>query len=1379
REQSKEPQLFFADRPQLRDSRNISVPESVHPLSHLTKRGGCTVVALSRHPDVGTGQAYRSHVPLSTQIRINDTEGTPVSSLLDTGASLSTIDATLFRNLGGTPTGHPIRINGVGTTETEGWATITFFLAARDSHGREVFLECSHDFHILPNFLPGLCLGLDFIQHHAVSIDVRHDRALLGRYTFPVSEKLPAPYAKEAELCSRAPFHIPARSSAWIPIDSACLAPGVDYTIHPRCMHTADHRVQLAGPTAVGSHGLSHVLLTNVGSQPINLPRRTPIADACVARLGETFVEAAHTFTLEPPMAAGATMASMATGDAWTVDGAQAGEDEGLDADVATPLDLFEGTIDPSHSLARDAATTLVDDNFKVGVDETGTPPPAVVELLRRHRDAFALDGRPGLIRDEEMTIPLQPDASLRSEPPRRASPEKRAAMDSAIEQLLSWDVIEPSSSPISFPVLMVRQYNKWRFCVDYRQLDAVTVADRYPLPTTDSVFHTLMGKSWFSSLDAIRGYHQMPVKVEDRWKTAFVCHRGLFQYKTIPFGLRNAPAVFQRLMDKILGALRWKEAVIYIDDTVVATETLEEHVVALETLLTRATAAGLKFSPAKCTFAVPSLVLLGRKISGAGIAVWDERAKAVHDLPRPRTLQDLYHALGLFGYYRIFIEGFAALAEPLTRLTRGWRYESVDGRTRLVNQSGETASASQTILEWGAEQDGSFQTLKRMISSAPVLAHPDPSRPYVLYVDASKFAFAAALHQVFAEVGTDLPVSRSAASLNTLEFAALPPGVARERWSAWVRADPVFRSIFHRAQTSTSSEWLVRDGVLIRRTDGRIALPEAALAMVLRDAHDHRGHFGFTKTFLAVSRRFWRPRLMENVRAWIRHCPPCLLTKLAPKVGELDVSSDARLPFEATATDLVLGLPRSRSGCDAVLVIQDLFSRMVLLEPCRSTIDSPGIAAIFSDRVLRFGWRPRRLVSDSEARMTGAVMQALAESLGAELTPSSPHHQQANSVERFVQTIEGVLQAMCQGDHAHWDRRVIPAVELAMNSSPNITTGERPFDLVFVAHPDTAHAVFDLEENTSAASFPERLAAANARLDEAYATIERERSRQKTRYDRRHAPLPEMKVGDLVYVRLGARPLPGVSVGKFDPVKAGPFRVSEVLSPHRVRLELPEGDTADSIFNVEQLDVHPPGPDPFLHDRSSVGPSVERIAGALPPQSEPPVRSGSPLVPAVEDIEDLPLAPRVRRAPSALRDFHIGVQAPVPVDLLRGPVYHPKRVEVDGGSALLFERPVSFLSRLTSISEQRLVAAELEFCCLAWAFAKWCHLLEGADITVVTDHSPLGAMLNAGSSQVYGPVITRCRALLLPHLHNFTFVHRPGSAHKNVDSLSRLAPPS
>ncbi|KAE8214871.1 hypothetical protein CF327_g1782 [Tilletia walkeri] len=162
---------------------------------------------------------------------------------------------------------------------------------------------------------------------------------------------------------------------------------------------------------------------------------------------------------------------------------------------AAAALDLFEGADDPVSALARDAETVLVDDHFRVGVNAEGEPHPEIVQLLRRHHAAFALDGRPGLIRGEEMPIVLQEGAELRSEPPRRASPEKRAAMDKAIEQLLDWNVIEPSTSPVSFPVLMVKQYDKWRFCVDYRGLNKVTVADRYPLPTADSVFNVLQGK--------------------------------------------------------------------------------------------------------------------------------------------------------------------------------------------------------------------------------------------------------------------------------------------------------------------------------------------------------------------------------------------------------------------------------------------------------------------------------------------------------------------------------------------------------------------------------------------------------------------------------------------------------------------------------------------------------------------------------------------------------------------------------------------------------------------------------------------------------------------------------------------------------------------
>ncbi|KAE8214874.1 hypothetical protein CF327_g1781 [Tilletia walkeri] len=603
--------------------------------------------------------------------------------------------------------------------------------------------------------------------------------------------------------------------------------------------------------------------------------------------------------------------------------------------------------------------------------------------------------------------------------------------------------------------------------------------------------------------------------------------------------------------MDKVLGELRWKTAVVYIDDVVAATLTMEEHVETLDVILSRATRMGLKFSPAKCTFAVPSLTLLGRKVSAAGVAVWQERAKAVLDLPAPSTLRELYHVLGLFGYYRAFIPKYAERAEPLMRLTRGWRWECVGDRTRLVRKDGTVANADRELLQWGDDKNRSFSDLKRAIASPPVLAHPDPSRPYILYVDASKDAFAAVLHQVFEE---DVPV----AELRALQ---VPAPISIERWRVWLGVDRFFGPILRSAETDPrpDSEWVLEDGILVRRVDGRLALPESAVPVVLRSIHDDNGHFGYTKTFLAASKHFWRPRLAELVRAWVRHCRSCQSQKLGRRVGELDVERDAQMPFEAIAFDLVLGFPRTRAGNDAVLVLFDVFSRMVLLEPCKSTIDAVGIAAIISDRILRQGWRPRRLISDSEARVTGRVMQALAASLNARATPSPPHHQQANVVERAVQTVQQALRALTATSAAHWDRRAVPAVELAMNSTPNVTTGYSPFDLVFIAHPGPVHALFDSSLGDGEESFDDKLLAATERLGDARRAIDAARAQQKRRYDASRMPLPVLRVGDEVFVRLRDRPVPGHGQGKLDPRKLGPFRVSEVLSPHRVRLDLSE----------------------------------------------------------------------------------------------------------------------------------------------------------------------------------------------------------------------------
>ncbi|KAE8244676.1 hypothetical protein A4X13_0g6377 [Tilletia indica] len=374
-------------------------------------------------------------------------------------------------------------------------------------------------------------------------------------------------------------------------------------------------------------------------------------------------------------------------------------------------------------------------------------------------------------------------------------------------------------------------------------------------------------------------------------------------------------------------------------------------------------------------------------------------------------------------------------------------------------------------------------------------------------------------------------------------------------------------------------------------------------------------------------------------------HCPPYLATKLQRKTGRLDIEDDASLPFEAISIDLLLGFPRSRAGNDAVVAVHDLFSRMILMEPCSATVTVEGIAAVISNRVLRLGWRPRRIIPDSEARLTGEVMTGLAASLGAELTPSVPHHHQANPVERAIQTAKHVLQTLCVESKSHWDKRAVPAAELAMNSTPSVSTGMSPYDLVFIAHPDLVHAVFDSGEHAGVGAFDERLAAADARLDDAKAAILVARREQQRKYDGSRAPLPVFEVGDSVFVRLPDRPVPGAPTHKLAARKMGPFRIREVLGDHRVRLDLPDHLRIGDTFSNSQLDVAPSGVDPFLTHRE-VPSSPAAAEGARPSSSS-------------EDSASPPLPPRVRRAPAVLRDYEtepsLLALSPASYETLRG----------------------------------------------------------------------------------------------------------------------------
>ena len=222
-----------------------------------------------------------------------------------------------------------------------------------------------------------------------------------------------------------------------------------------------------------------------------------------------------------------------------------------------------------------------------------------------------------------------------------------------------------------------------------------------------------------------------------------------------MPFGLKNAPLQFQRFMDSVLGSLRWTAALVYIDDILVFSDDVESHADHLCVLLDSAISVGLRFNPAKCHFAYPSLTVLGHRVSTDGLSILEDRAAAIRELATPSTLKELWHILGIFGYYRQFIPKYAIIAAPLTRLTKGTRFQKLPDGTW---QPREASAASRLALDgWGPEQDDAFSTLKEALSNPPTLAFPDFSLPFIVYVDASHDGMAACLHQPFV-AAHDLP---------------------------------------------------------------------------------------------------------------------------------------------------------------------------------------------------------------------------------------------------------------------------------------------------------------------------------------------------------------------------------------------------------------------------------------------------------------------------------------------------------------------------------------------------------------------------------------------------------------------------------------------
>ena len=310
----------------------------------------------------------------------------------------------------------------------------------------------------------------------------------------------------------------------------------------------------------------------------------------------------------------------------------------------------------------------------------------------------------------------------------RKMSPVELVEFRKQLELLSDKGFIRPSKSPYGSPVLFARKKDgSYRMCIDYRALNTLTKKDRYPLPQISNIWDSIQGSKYFTSLDLVSGYWQIPMHPESVEKTAFRCQYGSFEFMVMPFGLTNAPSTFQALMNEIFHDCLSDFVVVYLDDILVFSKTKDDHEKHVRIVLERLRSRGLKVKKSKCAFFQRKLKFLGHVISEEGIAVDVEKVKAIDQMDKPANLKDLRSFLGSTNFYRRFIENYASIAKPLTDLLK-----------------------ESNPFVWSMECEVAFKKLKSCLMLPPVLAPVDFTKPFVVHTDASDSTVGAVLMQQY-----------------------------------------------------------------------------------------------------------------------------------------------------------------------------------------------------------------------------------------------------------------------------------------------------------------------------------------------------------------------------------------------------------------------------------------------------------------------------------------------------------------------------------------------------------------------------------------------------------------------------------------------------
>ena len=892
-----------------------------------------------------------------------------------------------------------------------------------------------------------------------------------------------------------------------------------------------------------------------------------------------------------------------------------------------------------SNKTRQDRAVDSADAERPTGpearVKEKERAPPAIPDVYRQYARMF----------EEELTAKALPkhkpwDCEIKlqegKEPPfgpiYGLSEKELEVLREYIQENLKKGFIRPSESPAGFPILFVpKKDGKLRPCIDYRKLNEITIKNRYPLPNISELQDRLAGAMFFTALDLRGAYNLIRMKEGEEWKTAFRTRYGHYEYLVMPFGLTNAPATCQALINNVLRAHLDKTVVAYLDDILVYSKTLEEHINHVKEVLECLQQADLQLKPEKCEWHKEEVEFLGYVVGRHGVKMSQKKVQVVKDWPTPTTVKGIQEFLGFVNFNRRFIKDYSTKALPLTKLTR-----------------------KDTPFKWEQAQEDAFQSLKQACVEPPTMITFESGKPLRIETDASDLALGACATQerdgkwhpiayysrkftgpeerydvhdkelmaivsalqhwrIYAESCSELTIYTD--HKNLVHFTTTKTLNRRQvRWSEMLgqykfkilytpgkdngRADALSRR-HDLAGEKTINQFAVlgvnKDGSLgpsqqlnltMRvQQEQRIPtqVPEGLEQEIISSHHDDtlHGHPGIARTMELIKRHYEFPNMKDKVSKFIKNCVSCQQNKHSThaKYGEAQAMEPPTAPWTNITMDFVTQLPTSKDpvtgyAYDSIFVVVDRFTKYAEMIPFRHSYTAEQLARVFLDRIIRHHGIPESIISDRDKLFTSNYWTTLMAAIGTKKKLSTAYHPQTDGqTERTNQTMETYLRMYSNQQQNNWVS-LLPMAQIAYNNKLSEATGTTPFLANHGRHPNLFTRSFPLPIQTeSAMTSVELLKEVHKKsLD----NIARAQARAVSYVNQKRKTAPQLKKGDKVYL-LTKNLRTRRPTKKLDKVKVGPFFISEQRGPVNYRLELPKDAKIHPVFHISLLEPADP----------------------------------------------------------------------------------------------------------------------------------------------------------------------------------------------------------